>query len=921
MKKSLLIFFLIFSKSFFSQNGWNAYLGGASASFLTGPETCIAIDKNGNKWIGFTSSLASSPAALARFDKATGFWTHFNTANTPVIPNNRISCIACDNAGNVWAGTSAGLLKFDGANWTCYTTANGLPTNNIISLECNGNNVFIGTTNGLCRLNGGVFTNYNISNGLLPNDTVNCIKSQSATQIWLGNYNRIIEVNFNASFSNSSYNIHQIPFVTNKINCIFIDNLNKKWLGTVSKGLVEYDNTNFILASSTYSDMIGVNTPTSNCLDICKGPNNGPLVYATSAAYGPYTPGSNSSWCLLELLPNNDYKVYYVPNNNYTFGDYLEADPNGEIFISNKQLIHLGGYLKYMFSFKPWEYKTTLQGPGQGVTNKNYKYLDVNRVRAGIGNRGDMFWDLGGAGNARYEVPKGSGAHGGFCNSFWIGGLDASNQLHISAQTYRQTGGDFWPGPLDTINASCDTNTFVNYDKIWKISYNDINDFRTNFLNGNIANNTYTPTIDIITWPAHGNGKYSRNLAPFVDMNGNGIYDPLTGGDYPRIKGEQTLYFIFNDNFTTHTEAKGLPMGVEVHCMAYAYGCPNFINGKNELAYTTFYNYRIINRSHLNYHNVKIALFDDVDLGNYQDDYMGCHVSSNLGFSYNADGLDENVTSLIGYGNYPPATGKTFLKGPLAPANDGLDNDNDGITDELNEESLLDEFIYYNPLLNSNPSPTQPPSGPYEFFNYMNARWRDSTFYTCGGNGYGGITPTRFLYPWTFYNGMPCSIWSDNVNPKGDRRHIMSTGAFNLNSKSEVEFEFAKLWSVDSTTANDNIGAVTKLISDAQKVITFYKSGVQSTCLPNMAIGINENQLNKIEVEIYPNPVQDKLHVKLGRDEKTEMSIRDVMGKTLLTKIGEGTDVAVDVKVLSSGVYFLHIRQNGIKTVRKFIKQ
>ncbi|HRD38813.1 MAG TPA: hypothetical protein PLC65_09280, partial [Bacteroidia bacterium] len=435
------------------------------------------------------------------------------------------------------------------------------PTNNIISLECNGNNVYIGTTNGLSRLNGGVFTNYNTSNGLLPNDTVNCIKSQSATQIWLGNYNRIIEVNFNTSFTNSSYNIHQIPFVTNKINCIFIDNLSKKWLGTVSKGLVEFDNSNFTLASSTYSDIIGVNTPTTNCLDICQGPNNGPMIYATCTAYGPNTPGSNSTWCLLELLPNTEYKAYYVPNNNYTIGDFLENDPNGEIYISNKQLVHLGGFLKFMFSFKPSDYKTTFQGPGQGVTNKNYKYLDINRVRAGIANRGDMFWDVGGSGNAKYEVPKGSGSNAGFCNSFWIGGLDASNQLHISAQTYRQSGCDFWPGPLDTVNALCDTNTFINYDKIWKISYNDINDFRTNFLNGNIANNTYTPTIDIITWPAHGNGKYSRNLAPFVDMNGNGIYDPLTGGDYPRIKGDQTLYFIFNDDFAPHTEAKGAPMG------------------------------------------------------------------------------------------------------------------------------------------------------------------------------------------------------------------------------------------------------------------------------------------------------------------------------------------------------------------------
>ncbi|MBK7668998.1 MAG: hypothetical protein IPJ32_17640 [Sphingobacteriaceae bacterium] len=185
----------------------------------------------------------------------------------------------------------------------------------------------------------------------------------------------------------------------------------------------------------------------------------------------------------------------------------------------------------------------------------------------------------------------------------WMGGLDASNQLHIAGQTYRQTGNDFWPGPLDTTNASIDSTTVMNFDKIWKVDYNDINTFITQFNLGNVPL-TYTPAIDILTWPAKGTGNKAKNLAPFVDVNNNGIYDPLVGGDYPKIKGDQTLYFIFNDNFTTHSETKGLPLGIEVHAMAYAYGCPTILNGRNELAYTTFYDYQIYNRSSNNYHDV-----------------------------------------------------------------------------------------------------------------------------------------------------------------------------------------------------------------------------------------------------------------------------------------------------------------------------
>jgi hypothetical protein len=56
-------------------------------------------------------------------------------------------------------------------------------------------------------------------------------------------------------------------------------------------------------------------------------------------------------------------------------------------------------------------------------------------------------------------------------------------------------------------------------------------------------------------------------------------------------------------------------MGIEVQGMAYAYGCPAVVNGHNELTYTTFYDYKIINRSNSNYHDVFVSMFSDVDLG------------------------------------------------------------------------------------------------------------------------------------------------------------------------------------------------------------------------------------------------------------------------------------------------------------------
>ncbi|MBK9781978.1 MAG: hypothetical protein IPP55_18365 [Anaerolineales bacterium] len=70
-------------------------------------------------------------------------------------------------------------------------------------------------------------------------------------------------------------------------------------------------------------------------------------------------------------------------------------------------------------------------------------------------------------GNALYEVPVGSGKHSLFAGAIWIGGLEAgSNNLKVAAQTYRQSGSDFWPGPIDRTTVSITPDQCTKYDNI-----------------------------------------------------------------------------------------------------------------------------------------------------------------------------------------------------------------------------------------------------------------------------------------------------------------------------------------------------------------------------------------------------------------------------------------------------------------------
>ena len=93
--------------------------------------------------------------------------------------------------------------------------------------------------------------------------------------------------------------------------------------------------------------------------------------------------------------------------------------------------------------------------------------LDINNVRTIIYTGGDMWWDLNS--NPYYRIPKDGIANSLFSGSLWLGGLDAGGQLKVAAMTYRQSGVDFWPGPLDTVNTSTDQSICNQYDKIFQI--------------------------------------------------------------------------------------------------------------------------------------------------------------------------------------------------------------------------------------------------------------------------------------------------------------------------------------------------------------------------------------------------------------------------------------------------------------------
>ncbi len=247
-----------------------------------------------------------------------------------------------------------------------------------------------------------------------------------------------------------------------------------------------------------------------------------------------------------------------------------------------------------------------------------------------------------------------------YADGLWLASYDTStNTLHQSAQTYRQDGLDFVPGPV-----SNDPNATTRWDKVYRINLQTLTDFK----NGN----TQGIPQEIANWPAHGDTTMGEAyyLAPFVDVNNDGHYVPADG-DYPKINGDEAIFTIFNDANGRTTPA-GVGLGVEVHSMLYAYRTGGIEDS------VLFREYRMINRSNRSYSGAYVGIFADFDLGNSRDDLNGTNIWANSVFAYNADSVDEGPG---GFGLNLTTCGMRMLQGPPAPFGDGKDNDKDGCID------------------------------------------------------------------------------------------------------------------------------------------------------------------------------------------------------------------------------------------------
>lgn len=520
------------------------------------------------------------------------------------------------------------------------------------------------------------------------------------------------------------------------------------------------------------------------------------------------------------------------------------------------------------------------------LTEDEGDYLDINMVKARINSGGLNFAD--GSDEfmrPQYEYPIDSGSNSILCSTLWIGGKNQSN-LYLAAERYHTNGRDFNPGPI------MDTASFLtqitNWNKVWKISKSEI-DYHIAHWN----TTGYVVPASISQWPVYANPALGINyyLAPFVDADSNGSYNP-GNGDYPEIRGDQAIYFIFNDSVAAHTETGGKRMGVEVHGLAYAY------NSDPLLDKTIFVNYLIYNRSPRAYDSVYIGLFTDIDLGYPKDDYIGCDSAMSTYFGYNGDEFDETVGGTIGYGFNPPVQTVTFLN------------------------ATMNSFMYFS---NGGFEAMTDPSDASEYYLYLRSYWKDGQHVLYWGNGHptaGGTIPEcNYMFPGYPYDNTQWNEVSAGNAPY-DRRGVGVVGPLNLLPDAYISMDVAYT-TVDSLGSKGVVSNVNSMYSVVPQIIDFFHTNLPQNG-SDLALSVDEPQTEpdfSTHFKVFPNPAQDKITVASDAVSKNStIEIFDINGRLLQSLNFNSIKKEINISDLKEGIYVIKIADQGQNAFFKFVK-
>ena len=387
--------------------------------------------------------------------------------------------------------------------------------------------------------------------------------------------------------------------------------------------------------------------------------------------------------------------------------------------------------------------------------------FNINKISTWIFNDGTA--DNNPNGNSGFEYPKGTGKTAIFASGFLWGGK-VNDQVRVGGSAYRS---GLKPGrilnsgvPWQQLQAENPNDPAVRVYRV-RPDYAAA-DLSSEINDGEGAKEQIRAQYqkDWNEWPAQFG-------APYTDVNNNGIYEPAV--DIPGVaNADQTLWFVANDADSVQTKFLygSPPLGIEMQVTIWGY------NANNPLNSIVFKRYKLINKSDTEFNDYYVSFWNDPDLGDAADDFVGCDTILSLGFVYNSRDI-ENI-----YGRGLASSGCKLLQGPIV---DGLPSDSAIFNGEViyGKKNLPMTAYYF--YIGPDAVYRDPTQGQYigtlEFYNFLQGKIGiTGQYYPIPSQLGGGTT----VFP---LSGDPVTGegWIDGMmHPPGDRRYGLCSGPFNM---------------------------------------------------------------------------------------------------------------------------------------------
>jgi hypothetical protein len=582
--------------------------------------------------------------------------------------------------------------------------------------------------------------------------------------------------------------------------------------------------------------------------------------------------------------------IDYSPNNGYEWTSLEEqypADENSYLWIP-EGFPTSEGLIKISEVADP-DFTDQTQDPFCVV--RSYDYIAINDIKMYFSNYGagshnpqndgpGLYWPEGENGTKTAVFQDGL---------LWSGKVDG--EVRASGNTYRSSQ---QPGIIFPDGTAGNPDSLLY--SIWKIRY-DWGVYPPGWERDRLE-------YDYNHWPVEIG-------APWIDNNQDGIYDPNV--DQPKIYGDETNWFVMNDMDTarSHFLYGTDPIGLEIQCTIYGY------NRQDALGDVVFKKYRMINKGQNIVEDMYFEYWSDPDLGDANDDFVGCDTLLNLAYCYNADNSDGDGIWRGKYGLSSPAVGYILIQGPIVPFFP-VDSAyfNDRWINGYKNLDMTSFYIYINgDIAFSDPDSGVPKGAEQLYNNLQGLHWNgDPIIDPHSGNS------TNFPLAGDPVSG---TGWYEGTGwPEGpeahDRRMLLGTGPFNFSPGDTQEIVIA----IVLAQGEDHLDSVTKLKEKAAAVRQFYYTG-DLTGIGDRA----SSQPGAFRLEQnYPNPFNPKtfINYQLPITNKVDLSIYNLLGQKVVTLVSKKQkagphQVEWDASRFASGVYFYILRAGDYRDVKKMV--